>query len=64
MSTFGRMGDEKSPYWQHNEPLDCPKGHPMIWLGSAFRVCEKCHQVYVQQVPREEIHGVRTQRNG
>ena len=38
----------KSPYWQHNEPLKCPKSHAMIWLGLSFWVCPECHTVYVQ----------------
>ncbi len=32
----------KSPYWQHNEPLKCPYGHPMEWLGSAYWICSYC----------------------
>lgn len=40
----------RSPYWQHNEPLKCPKGHVMVWLGSAFWICGKgkCQTIYVQ----------------
>ena len=38
-------------YWQHETPLKCPKGHTMIWLGSAFWICGKgkCNTIYVQQ---------------
>lgn len=38
----------ESRYWQHNSPLKCPKRHLMIWLGSAYWVCERCHVIYVQ----------------
>jgi hypothetical protein len=38
----------KSPYWQHNDPIECPKKHKMIWLGSVFWICEKCHIIYGQ----------------
>lgn len=37
-----------SPYWQHNDPLRCPRRHRMIWLGSAFWICAPCHVIYVQ----------------
>ena len=37
-----------SRYWQHNEPIKCPKRHVMVWLGLAFWICEKCHTIYVQ----------------
>lgn len=42
-----------SPYWQHNDPLKCPKGHKMIWLGSAFWICGKgrCNTIFVQEAP-------------
>lgn len=39
----------KSRYWQHTDRIRCPKRHVMIWLGSAFWICEKCHTIYVQQ---------------
>jgi hypothetical protein len=39
----------KSPYWQHREPLQCPRRHVMIWLGSLFWICSTCHTIYVQQ---------------
>lgn len=39
----------KSRYWQHREPLQCPKRHLMTWLGSAFWICSECHTIYVQQ---------------
>ena len=42
-----------SQFWQHEDPLRCPKRHLMIWLGSAFWICEKCHRIYVQMAPRE-----------
>ena len=29
-------------YWQHETPLNCPKGHMMYWLGGAFWICAKC----------------------
>ena len=32
----------KSPYWQHNKPLACPKGHLMLWLGSVYWICPLC----------------------
>lgn len=37
-------------YWQHENPLKCPRGHRMYWLGSVFWICGKggCRQVYVQ----------------
>jgi len=28
--------------------INCPKKHVMVWLGSAFWICSKCHQIYVQ----------------
>lgn len=31
-----------SPYWQHVDPLKCPKGHPMVWLGSVYWICAEC----------------------
>lgn len=34
-------------YWQHAEPLRCPKDHPMVWLGTSYWICGKCKQVYV-----------------
>jgi len=37
-----------SPFWQHNEPIDCPEGHVMVWLGLTFWMCEACHRIYVQ----------------
>lgn len=43
----------KSPYWQHNDPLKCPRRHAMIWLGTAFWICEPCHVIYVQTAPAE-----------
>lgn len=39
----------KSPYWQHNAPIKCPKRHVMTWLGSAFWICSRCRTIYVQQ---------------
>jgi hypothetical protein len=47
----------KSPYWQHNDPISCPRRHLMIWLGSAFWICSKCHQIYVQQVGERTVDG-------
>ena len=46
-----------SHYWQHNEPIKCPKGHAMIWLGSAFWICGKgkCNTIYVQQSARPAV---------
>mgnify|MGYP001617055756 CR=1 FL=1 len=41
-----------SPYWQHNEPIRCPKKHLMIWLGQVFWLCSKCHTIYGQIVAR------------
>jgi hypothetical protein len=40
-------------FWQHDKPLRCPKRHVMIWLGSVYWICEKCHVIYVEQ-PEEE----------
>jgi len=34
--------------------IKCPKRHRMIWFGSAFWVCEKCHTIYVQLMPRKQ----------
>lgn len=41
-----------SDYWQHADPLLCPKRHKMIWLGSAFWICGKgkCNTIFVQEV--------------
>lgn len=50
------MNDKgESPYWQHDNPLRCPKGHKMIWLGSAFWICGtgKCNTIFVQEVDDE-----------
>lgn len=46
-----------SPYWQHNDPLKCPKGHKMIWLGSAFWICGKgkCNTIFVREVKQDEV---------
>lgn len=41
--------------WQHNDPLPCPKGHPMGWLGSVYWICEPCHVIYVQMTSAEEV---------
>lgn len=35
-------------YWRHERPIRCPKRRPMIWLGSLYWICEKCHTIYVQ----------------
>lgn len=40
-------------YWQHEHPLRCPKRHKMLWLGSVFWICGKCHQLYVETVKEE-----------
>lgn len=42
-----------SPYWQHREPLKCPKGHVMTWLGTAYWICGrgKCGTIYVALKP-------------
>ena len=48
-----RKAHRMSQFWQHEDPLRCPKRHLMIWLGSAFWICEKCHRIYVQMAPRE-----------
>jgi len=39
-----------SPYWQHQSPLSCPKGHEMIWLGSRYWICPKgkCNRIYAE----------------
>ena len=44
--------------WQHENPLQCPKGHTMVWLGSAFWLCPKgkCHQIYVQMKPSQPLN--------
>jgi len=47
----------ESRYWQHNNPIDCPKGHQMIWSGSVYWLCCECHQVYVQVREEEEEGG-------
>lgn len=43
-----------SPFWQHNAPLKCPKGHVMVWLGSVYWICGKgqCNTIYVQDGAR------------
>lgn len=40
-----------SLYWQHADPLLCPKRHKMIWLGSVFWICGKgkCNTIYVEE---------------
>jgi hypothetical protein len=45
-----------SPYWQHNDPLKCPKGHKMGWLGSFYWICGKgkCNTIYVEEPPYDE----------
>ncbi len=40
-------------YWQHESPIECPHGHIMVWLGSAYWICGKCEQVYVQSSEAE-----------
>lgn len=35
-------------FWQHEKPIDCPKKHQMIWLGSVFWNCGRCKTIYVQ----------------
>lgn len=35
-------------HWQHATPLDCPRGHAMLWLGSRFWMCPPCGAVYVE----------------
>lgn len=44
-----------SPYWEHNDPLRCPKGHKMLWLGGVFWICGKgkCKTIYVEEPPYE-----------
>lgn len=42
------MRNPESPYWQHREPLACPNEHEMIWLGSAYWICESCHTIYAE----------------
>jgi hypothetical protein len=46
----------RSIYWQYNKPLNCPKGHEMLWLGSAFWICGKgkCNRIYVQETANAE----------
>ncbi len=53
----GPHANPKSPYWQHREPLRCPKRHWMTWLGSVFWICGTCHTIYVQEKPRGADHG-------
>ncbi len=36
-----------SRFWQHNDPLHCPKNHAMIWLGAVYWICAHCKVVYV-----------------
>jgi hypothetical protein len=47
---------KESRYWQHNQPLSCPKGHLMLWLGSVYWICPTCpkrsNRLWVQ-VPEE-----------
>lgn len=37
-------------YWQHENPIKCPKGTIMYWLGSVYWICGKkcCNQIYIQ----------------
>lgn len=46
---------DESPYWQHDDPLRCPKAHGMIWLGSVFWICGKgkCNTIFVQEADDE-----------
>ncbi len=49
-----------SGYWQHERPLDCPRGHQMIWLGGRVWICGRgaCNKIYVeQQKPRYRFDG-------
>lgn len=49
MATTARTWNGRpSPYWQHNEPIACPKKHTMGWLGSVFWICSRCKTIYVQ----------------
>lgn len=52
-------------YWQHETPLNCPKGHPMLWLGGAFWKCPKgkCDEIYVQQAEHCEPLNVEYERD-
>ena len=42
-----------SPHWQHNDPLRCPKGHEMGWLGLTYLVCGKCKQIFSQVLEKD-----------
>mgnify|MGYP001563989987 CR=1 FL=1 len=46
--TYATWDGRPSPYWQHNDPLYCPKRHEMGWLGLMNWICSKCHTIYVQ----------------
>ena len=37
-------------YWQHNDPIECPKGHKMLWLGLLFWIRPTCKKktIWVQ----------------
>ena len=49
MSATRRTWNGKpSPYWQHNDPIRCPRRHVMGWLGSLFWLCSRCKTIYVE----------------
>lgn len=39
-------GNPASPYPQHRDPLRCPKGHRMGWLGSRWWMCYVCRVIF------------------
>jgi uncharacterized protein with PIN domain len=55
-----QMDFRKPKYWQHEHPINCPEGHLMIWLGSAFWGCPECNKVYVQITKETVKEGRRT----
>ncbi len=37
-----------SSYWQHNQPIKCPTGHEMLWLGGPWWICSSCRVIYAE----------------
>lgn len=55
-----------SHFWQHDEPLPCPHGHEMIWLGGPYWICSKCRggkgEIFVQTAPRKTSTAAKEQQ--
>lgn len=45
-----------SKYWQHENPIECPEGHKMIWLGLIYWICPTCKKktIWVEKMKENE----------